>query len=174
MVTRYDVISSRWSSRFWVRKYVFSTFFRNKSLWIQWCKVIIFVILHVKRKNCLFLLFSPKNLMFDKIQDGCQGGDHVWWRQRPPAAPPPIKYTSSCREKMKGFPLKAKSFRNTAMYQKLKEGGGGQSTPLVLRWGMTLRVCPRVNASFHCSEKLLFLMNERAGHWGETEGHYYE
>ena len=33
-------------------------------------------------------------LILDKIQDG----DNVWWRHRPPAAPPPIKYTSSCRE----------------------------------------------------------------------------
>ena len=99
------------------------------------------------------------NWIFDKIQDGCQDGDHVWWRHRPPAAPPSIKYTSSCREKMKGFPLKAKSFRNTAMYQKLKERGGGQSSPLVPRWGMTLRVCPRVNASFHCSDKVI-IFNE--------------
>ena len=31
MVTRYDVISSRWSSNFWVEMHVFSTFFNNKS-----------------------------------------------------------------------------------------------------------------------------------------------
>ena len=36
-------------------------------------------------------------LILDKIQDD----DHVWWRHRPPAAPPPIKYTSSCREDLK-------------------------------------------------------------------------
>ena len=33
-------------------------------------------------------------LIVNKIQDG----DHVWRRHRPPAAPPPIKYTSSSRE----------------------------------------------------------------------------
>ena len=27
-----------------------------------------------------------------------QDGDHLWWRHRPPAVPPRIKYTSSCRE----------------------------------------------------------------------------
>ena len=27
-----------------------------------------------------------------------QGSDRFWWRHRPPAAPPPIKYTSSCWE----------------------------------------------------------------------------
>ena len=49
---------------------------------------------------------------------------------------PPIKYTSSCWEKIKGFPLKEKSFRNTAMYQKFKGGGVfNQPAPLVPRWG---------------------------------------
>ena len=112
----------------------------------------------------LFYILSAKivfsycfylNSIFDKIQDG----DHVWWRHRPPAAPPPIKYTSSCREKIKSFPPKTKSFRNTAMYQKLK-GEGVQSTPpLYHGGGMTLCVCPRVNASFHCSEKVI-IFNE--------------
>ena len=95
------------------------------------------------------------NLIFDKIQDGCQDGDHVWRRHRPPTAPPPIKYTSSCRENIKGFPLKANTFRNTAMYQKLKGG----SITLYHGGGMTLRVCPKVNASFHCSEKVI-IFNE--------------
>ena len=38
-------------------------------------------------------------------------------------------------KKIKGFPLKVKSFRNTATYQKLR--GGVPSTPplLVPRWG---------------------------------------
>ena len=51
-------------------------------------------------------------LFLDKIQDGGQDGNHLWWRHRPPAAPPPIKYTLSCREdlllKIKGFQRKAK------------------------------------------------------------------
>ena len=48
-------------------------------------------------------------------------------------------------EKMKGFPLKANSFRNTATYKKPK-GGGGSINPLPLYHGggMTLRVRPRV------------------------------
>ena len=32
-------------------------------------------------------------------------------------------------EKIKGFPLQAKSFRNTATHQKLKGGGGVQHHP---------------------------------------------
>ena len=50
-------------------------------------------------------------------------------------------------EKIKGFPLKAKSFQNTATYQKLRVGRGcGPSTPLPLYHGggMTLPVRPRV------------------------------
>ena len=37
-------------------------------------------------------------LTLGKIQDGGQDGDHVWWRHRPPSAPPPIKHASCCRE----------------------------------------------------------------------------
>ena len=43
-------------------------------------------------------------------------------------------------EKIKGFPLKAKSFRHTATYQKLA-GGGGPSTPL----------CATVGYDFACT-----------------------
>ena len=56
------------------------------------------VILHVKHKKMInshcFYLF----LILYKIQDGGQDGDHVGWRHRPPAAPPPIKYTSPSKE----------------------------------------------------------------------------
>ena len=52
------------------------------------------VILHVKRQKVLFLTVFTWFLILDKIQNG----GHVWWRHRPSAAPPPIKYTSSCRE----------------------------------------------------------------------------
>ena len=54
--------------------------------------------------KCLFMcyfnsctyLFRDFKLISNprKIQDG----DHCWWRHRPPTAPPPIKYTSSCWE----------------------------------------------------------------------------
>ena len=71
-------------------------------------------------------------------------------------------------KKIKGFPLKVKSFRNTAIYQKLR--GGVPSPPLVPRWGMNLRVRPRVKktdnrkwtvwrekltmSSYHCTLQL--------------------
>ena len=52
------------------------------------------VIFHVKHKKLPFLAVLSWFLILGKIQDG----DHCWWRHRPPAAPPPIKYTSSCWE----------------------------------------------------------------------------
>ena len=48
------------------------------------------VILHVKCKKLLILPAFTWFLILDKLQDG----DQVWWRHQPP----PIKYTSSCRE----------------------------------------------------------------------------
>ena len=119
MVTRYDVVSTRWSSHISVQMHVFSTSFNNKSK--NMAKMIqsayLCVILHVKRKKLRFLAVLTWFLILDKIQDG----DHVWWRHRPPAVPPPIKYTAVPHlvQQIKGFPLKAKSFRNTATYQKL-------------------------------------------------------
>ena len=46
-------------------------------------------------------------------------------------------------EKIKGFPLKAKSFRSIATYQK-PNGGSSINPPLYHGGGMTLRVRPRV------------------------------
>ena len=106
------------------------------------------VILHVKRKKVLIHTVFTWFLIFDKIQDSGQDGAHVWWRQRPSAAPPPIKYTSSCREdqrlstEIKGFP---KLFQNNATYQKPK---GVLSTPPppppCTTVGVWLNVRPRV------------------------------
>ena len=73
------------------------------------------VILHVKCKKVLILTVFTWFLIFDKIQDGHQDGDHFWWRHRPPAAPPPMNIAHLV-EKTKGFPLKAKLFRNIAIY----------------------------------------------------------
>ena len=54
------------------------------------------VIFHVNHKTLPFLAVLSWFLILGKIQGGGQDGDHCWWRHRPPAAPPPIKYTSSC------------------------------------------------------------------------------
>ena len=83
MVTRYDVISSRWSSHFEWKCVFFPTFFNNKSKSCGW-----------NNAKCLFMCYYSCQAITvsGKIQDG----DHCWWRHTPPAAPPLIKYTSSC------------------------------------------------------------------------------
>ena len=111
-----------WLSQFWVKIHVFSTFFKNKIMPSQ---------------KLLFPTVLTWFLILGKIQDGSQDGDHCWWRHRPPAAPPPMKYTCSLVKKIKGFPLKAKLFQNTATYQKLRRGIPSippPPPPLVPRW----------------------------------------
>ena len=55
--------------------------------------------------------------------------------------PPPLKYVPHIVKKIKGFPLKVKSFRNTATYQKLQ--GGVTSTPPCTRVGVWIWVYVR-------------------------------
>ena len=78
--------------------------------WTPWV-----IISHDKRKKLLILTVFTWFLILDKIKDG----DHVWWRQRPPAVPLPIKYTSSCGEDQR------LTTEGSATYRNLKEGGGG-------------------------------------------------
>ena len=62
-------------------------------------------------------------------------------------------------EKIKGFPLKAKSFRNSATYQKLLRRGSINPLPLYHGGGMNLLVRPIVNkyeSAFHGFPVLLF------------------
>ena len=76
-------------------------------------------------------IYRDFNMILGKNQDG----NHFWWRHSPPAAPPP-RNIPHLVSNIKGFPLKAKSFLNTATYQKL--WGGVPSTSglsLVPRWG---------------------------------------
>ena len=103
MVTRYDIISSRCSSHFWVKIHVFSTSLNNKSKACRWKDASAYL--------CVFHMFSTQEfpfiavftrfLILGKIQDRGQDCDHCWWRHRPPAAPSPIKHTSSCWENWK-------------------------------------------------------------------------
>ena len=70
------------------------------------------VVLLVKRKKLLIVTVFTCFLVLEKIQDG----DHVWWRHRPPAVPPRIKYTSSYREGQK---------LSTEGKIEIRGGGGG-------------------------------------------------
>ena len=99
MDTRYDVISSRWSSHSWVKMHVFQLLSGIKEKLLD--KIMqsnyLCVVLLVKRKKLLIVTVFTCFLVLEKIQDG----DHVWWRHRPPAVPPRIKYTSSYKEGQK-------------------------------------------------------------------------
>ena len=57
------------------------------------------VILHVKHKKLAILSVFTTFQFLGKIQDA----DHFWGRHRPPSAPPPIKYSSSCWEDKRLF-----------------------------------------------------------------------
>ena len=96
------------------------------------------VLLHVKRKKLLILNIFIWFLIRHKIQDG----DHVWWRHRPAAVPPPIKHTSSCREDQR---LSTEG-KIVLKYCNKKKNQGGPSTNLLYHGrGMTFCVRPRVN-----------------------------
>ena len=89
------------------------------------------VIFHINHKKFPFLAILTLYLILGKIQDGGQDSDPCWWRHRPPAAPPPIKYIPHLVMKIKGFPLKVKSFRNTATLRR------GSIKPLRTTVGVT-------------------------------------
>ena len=79
---------------FFSKNACFFNFFQDKwSLWIKWCRVIIYLLFYMlSAKKLLIHTVLTWFLTFDKIQDG----NHVWLRRRPPPAQPLIKYTSSC------------------------------------------------------------------------------
>ena len=65
------------------------------------------------------------------------------WYHRPPAAPPPIEYTSSCREHQRS--TEGKIVSKYCNISKTQGGGGGSIHPSTLYHGgdMTLRVRSR-------------------------------
>ena len=96
MDTRYDVISSGWSSHYWVKMHVFQLFsgIKEKRLDKMVQSNYLFVVLLVKRKKILIVTVLTWFLVPEKMQDGY----HVWWHHRPLAVPPRIKRTPSFRE----------------------------------------------------------------------------
>ena len=98
MVARYGVVISRWWSHF-CRSEKASYFLLLSTIKVTLADKVVqstklCVILHVKLKKLPVHAVFPWFLILGKIQVG----DPVWWRHRPPAAPPPLKYTSSCWE----------------------------------------------------------------------------
>ena len=82
------------------------------------------VIFHLKHKNLLFLAVLTWFLVLGKIQDGY----HRYWRHRPPAGPPPIKYTSSYREDQR-LSTEGNIYRFKIL-QHIKNSGEGFHQPL--------------------------------------------
>ena len=97
MVTRYNVISSRWSSHFWVKIHVFSTFFNTKSKTCEQndtkCLFMCYFTCQVQKKP--FIAILTWFLILGKIQDGglwratthkiylisLRGSNALHWRQ---------------------------------------------------------------------------------------------
>ena len=97
------------------------------------------VIFHVKHKKLLFLVVLIWFLILGKIQDGGQDSEH--W---PPGAPPPIKYTSSCREDQ----MLSTKGKIVSKYCNLSKtpGRGFIHPPLSYGGDMNLRVRPWVKS----------------------------
>ena len=150
MDTRYDVISNRWSSHFWLKMHVFQLFsgikekLRDKMMQSNYlCDVLL-----VKHKKLLTVTVFTWFLVLEKMQDGY----HVWWHHRPLAVPPRIKYTSYCRE------LRSKAFHWRQRRNKWRIHQPQPPPPpprlIVPRWGcMTLRVRPRVKPAYNSEWK---------------------
>ena len=152
MVTSYDVISSRWPTHVWW-KCIFSQLLSKIKVKIvdnvmqnaNSC-VILHHCLHVKHKQLPFLAVLTWFLILGKIQDDGQDDDHCWWRHRPLAAPPPIKYNSSCWEDQR-LSTERKIVSKYCNISKTLRRGSINPHPLYHGGGMNLRVRPRVKHS---------------------------
>ena len=111
------------------------------------------VIFHVKQKKSPFLVVLPWFLNLGEIQDG----DHCWWRHRPPAAPPLIKYSFSCREDQR---LSTEG-KIVSEYSNIPKPLGGfqllppPPTPCTTLVGLCTRVPQRVNIKVFISRTIV-------------------
>ena len=113
MVTRYDVISSRWSSHFWVKVHVFQLFSTLKVKLVD----------RMMQSKYLCVILQVK------AQKKCgQDGNLVLRCHRNPAVPPPTKYTSSCTEYQRLSTEGKILLKHCNISKTIKEGGGGPST----------------------------------------------
>ena len=99
----YEIWRSRWSSHFWIKMHVFQLLptIKVKLVYEMMESVYLCVILHVKNKKWSFIEALTWFIILGKIKYGGPNRDHCWCRHRPPAAPPPIKCTSSCWEEQR-------------------------------------------------------------------------
>ena len=140
MVMRWDDISSSCQAIFEWKCMFFQLFPKVKLVDEMMQSNCLCVILHVKRKKLLIHTVFTWFLILDKIQDGGQDGDHVWWRHRPSAEPPPTNKFNIPHlvEKIKGFPPKANCFE---IMQHIKFQGGSINLPSPLYHGGGVTEC---------------------------------
>ena len=105
--------------------------------------VYLCVILHVKHKKVPFIAILTWFLILGKIQDSAQGGGHCWRRHRPPVAPLPIKYTSSCWEDQR-LSTEGKIVSKYCNISKTLGRGSITPSPLYQGGSLNLRVRVRV------------------------------
>ena len=147
MDTRYDVISSRWSSHFWVKILVFQLLsgIKEKLLDKMMQSNYLCVVFLVKGKKLLIVTVFTWFPVLEKMQDG----DHVWWGHRPPAVPTRIRYTSPCREGQR-LSIEAKiEIRGGSINPQPNHPPPPRAAPFYHGEGMTLRVRPRVKPAYN-------------------------
>ena len=105
--------------------------------------VYLCVILHVKHKKVPFIAILTWFLILGKIQDSAQGGGHCWRRHKPPVAPLPIKYTSSCWEDQR-LSTEGKIVSKYCNISKTLGRGSITPSPLYQGGSLNLRVRVRV------------------------------
>ena len=161
MVTRYDVINSRWSSHFWVKIYVFSTSFKKKVNLVakNMQSAYLCVIFHVKQKitiSCGFNLIS-----------------NSWWnprwqpRWRPFLVTSPTSSSATTRKIYLILRLSTqdKIVSRYCNISKTPGRGSIQSPPPLMYMyyggGMSLRVRPRVNQTSFLAVKTVLSWRPR-------------
>ena len=102
------------------------------------------VVLLVKRKKLLIVTVFTWFPVLEKMQDGY----HVWWRYRPLAEPPRIKYTSSCRELRSSQRLSTEG-KIEIRGRSINPNPPPPLGPLYHGEGMTLHVRPRVKPAYN-------------------------
>ena len=101
---------------------------------IQNSRHLSFAILYGRqiKSNAEFCLIREKSDLISNlhVKHKIQDGDNVYWRHRPPAAPPPVKCISSCRE---GQRLSTKS-KIVSKYCNISKTQGRGSIKLLALW----------------------------------------
>ena len=144
MVTIYHVISSRLSSHFWVKMHVRSTFFNNKSKTCQGndVKGLFMCYFTSEAQKLPFIAILTWFLILVKSKMATIVGDVTGLQQRHH----PLKINLILLSRSKAFHWRQNRFEILQIIMiKNSEEGFHPPLSLIPRWGMNLRVRPRVN-----------------------------